>query len=331
MRQWFGLDIGSNQVKVLEAEKTAQGFKAAKMAAVQVGNKSLAEAIKAAVKEAGIKSGAEANTALPESEVFTRIIETPKLSEAELASSIQYEAEQYIPVPMNEVELFHQVIAGEQDRDENFMKVLLIATPKTEITELTRLFDQAELIPKSLETELFSQKRVLGNEKKVQVIASFGHKTTDLLVLNHGIPCFTYSVNAGGLSLTKTLVNELSLETEQAEEYKKTYGLREDLLEGKVSKILSPVIDEVVSQINKAFLYLQQQGYNKIPDELVLSGGGALLPGLTGYLAAKLNLETVVADPFSQFIHDDEFKKRFPYETNPQWATAAGLALKGWI
>ena len=331
MSTFFGLDIGSTQVKVMQAGKNNQGLTVEKFALVETNLKNQAMAIKQAMKEAGIKGTAEVNVALAESEVYSKIIDTPKLSETELASSIQYEAEQYIPVALAEVELFHEVLCIQEGKDEKMMKVLLIAVPKERINSLLSLIDQAGLIPRSLETELFSVKRLFNKEDKTQILVSCGYKTTDLMILSKGIPVFNYSVNVGGLALTKSLMNELNLPVDQAEEYKKTYGLRTDLLEGKVAKILTLVVDEIVSQINKAMMFLQQQGFNKPPEELVLVGGGALLPGLSAYLAAKLNLEVVVGDPFAKFIKNEAFKKLVIQESNPQLTTVTGLAVKGLI
>ncbi|MDZ7586204.1 MAG: type IV pilus assembly protein PilM [Patescibacteria group bacterium] len=331
MNSFFGLDIGLTQVKVLQAGKNNQGLVVEKLAIVKFDPKNKVLAIKQALKEAGIKGVAEVNVALAESEVFSKIIETPKLSTTELASSIQYEAEQYIPVALTEVELFHQVLSVQEGSDEKIMKVLLIAVPKTRMNSLLNLIDQAELIPKSLETELFSVQRIVGDENKTQILLSCGYKTTDLMILNKGIPVFTFSINVGGLALTKSLMIQLNLPIDQAEEYKKTYGMRTDLLEGKIAKILTLVVDEIVSQINKAMMFLQQQGFNKPPEELVLTGGGALLPGLSAYLAAKLNLEVVVGNPFAKFVKDEAFIKLITQESNPQLATVAGLAVKGLI
>ncbi len=331
MSLFFGLDIGSTQIKVMQAGKNNQGLRVERFALVETDPKNQAAAIKQAIKEAGIKGAAEVNVALAESEVFTKIIETPKLSETELASSIQYEAEQYIPVALSEIELFHQVLSVQEGIDGKMMKVLLIAVPKERVNSLLNLIDQAELIPKSLETELFSVKRIFSKEDKIQILVSCGYQTTDLMILSKGVPVFTFSVNVGGLALTRSLMNELNLSVDQAEEYKKTYGMKADLLEGKVAKILTSVVDEIVSQINKATMFLQQQGFNKPLEELVLSGGGALLPGLSAYLAAKLNLEVVVGDPFVKFIKDDAFKKMVTQESNPQLTTVTGLAVKGLI
>jgi len=334
MGAFFGLDIGSSQVKVLEAEKANSGFRIKHYAAVNhtEGSGGLAVTVQKALKEAGIKAAAEVNLALPESDVYTRIIETPRLSETELASSIQYEAEQYVPVALSEVELYHQVLeeAG-VDTEKKTMRVLLIAVPKERIKRLTQLLDQAGLIPKSLETELFSLKRVFTDLSKSQLLILFGHKSTDLMIMKKGSPLFLHSMGSGGMALTKNLVNELSLAEDQAEQYKRTYGLREDLLEGKVAKVLMPLIDEVVSQVNKAFVYIQQQGVKKLPEQLVMTGGGALLPGLSGYLVKKLNMEVVVGDPLQRFVKDEDFKKLITSETNPHLGAVVGLAVKGWL
>ncbi len=332
MSSFFGLDIGTAEIKALEAQKVSEGFKLKHFAAQQIEGKDPAEVIKAVVKEAGIKSTAEVNVALPESEVYTRIVTTPKLSETELASSIQYEAEQYVPVSLSEVELFHQVLETDDQRvNEKEMRVLLIAVTKERLKRLTDLLDKAQLIPKSLETELFSLKRVFADIGKTQLLLSLNHKTTDMMILDKGLPLFLHSMASGAMAMTKTLMTELNLSEEQAEQYKRTYGMREDLLEGKVSSLLSPLVSEVVSQANKALTYLKQQGFNKQPDQLVLTGGGALLPGLSAYLVKTINMEVVVGNPFRGFTSSEELKKLITAENNPQLAAVTGLAIKGLV
>jgi type IV pilus assembly protein PilM len=137
-----------------------------------------------------------------------------------------------------------------------------------------------------------------------------------------------HSLPMGGMSLTRSLVNEMNLSEIQAEQYKQTYGLRSDLLEGKVGVVLTPLMNELINQINKAYSYLSERGYKKTPEQVILAGGGALLPGLTNFLVAKLNTEVIVADPFKNFVKDDDFKKLVTLEANPHWTTAVGLAIK---
>lgn len=329
MSSFFGLDIGSSQVKVLQAQKHETGYLVKHFAALNIQGRKVEEVVKSAVKEAEIKFTAEVNVALPESEVYTRIVTTPRLSETELASSIQYEAEQYVPVPMDQVELFHQVLDQTQVvGDEKKMQVLLIAVTKERLKKLTELLDVAGLMPKSLETELFSLKRVFSDENKIQLLMSLGHKTTDMMVLNKGVPVFLHSMALGSQAMTKTLMNELGLNQEQSEQYKRTYGVRSDLLEGKVARLLTPLIDQVVEQVAKAGVYLGQLGFKKQIEQLVLVGGGALLPGLSSYLVKQTNIEVVVGDPLQRFIKDENLNKMIGKESNPQLATVIGLAIK---
>lgn len=329
MGSFFGLDIGSSQVKALQAQKHETGYKVNHFATENIKGRDLVEVIKSVVKEAGIKLTSEVNVALPESEVYTRIVTTPRLSETELASSIQYEAEQYVPVSMDQVELFHQVLDQvENSTGEANMRVLLIAVTKERLKKLTDLLDMVGLMPKSLETELFSLKRVFSHPDKAQLIVAFGHKTTDMMVLNKKVPLFLHSMASGSQAMTKTLVNELGLSIEQAEQYKRTYGVREDLLEGKVAQLLLPLVDQVVTQVEKAVVYLSQQGFRKQIDQLVMVGGGALLPGLSSYLVKKTNIEVVVGNPLDRFIKDETLTKKIASESNPQLATVIGLAIK---
>ena len=328
MASFFGLDLGSSQIKVAQAKKAGQGFKLAHLAVESVVNETEAEAIKKVVKSAGIKLSSEVNLALPESEVYTRIVDIPKLSETELNSAIQFEAEQYVPVSLDEVELFHQILPG-NDVESKTMKVLLIAVPKARLSKVTVLLDGAGLIPHNLETELFSLKRVLAEPNRYQLLLLLSHKTTDMMVVYKGEPVLMHSLPGGGLALTRSLVSEMGLSEVQAEQYKHAYGLRPDLLEGKVAGVLAPLMSELVSQIEKTYVYLNEQGFKKAPEQVVLAGGGALLPGLTSFLVGKLNTEVVVADPFKNFVKDETFHQLAPTEANPQWSVAVGLAVKG--
>lgn len=329
MASFFGLDLGSSQIKVAQAESSGQGFKLQHLAVESMINETETETISKVIKTAGIKFSSEVNLALPESEVYTRIVDVPKLSETELNSAIQFEAEQYVPVSLDEVELFHQILTPSEASDSKTMPVLLIAVPKEKLTKINRFLDDAGLIPHNLETELFSLKRVLSEANRYQLILLLSHKTTDMMVIYKGEPILLHSYPGGGLALTRSLITEMNLSEMQAEQYKQTYGLRHDLLEGKVAAVLMPMMSELVNQINKAYASLNEQGYKKNPEQIVLAGGGALLPGLTGFLASKLNTEVVIADPFRQFVKDETFNRLVKTEANPQWSVAVGLAIKG--
>jgi type IV pilus assembly protein PilM len=328
MTSFFGLDIGSSQVKAVQAEKSPQGYRLQHLGVETISGDGTAAAIQKLLKISGIKLSSEVNLALPESEIYSRIVNVPKLSDVELNSAIQYEAEQYVPVSLDEVELFHQILTESSSLDEKTMKVLLIAVPKARLKRDSDLMDQCGLIPHTLETELFALKRVLADPTRYQLLILLSHKTTDLMVVHRGEPILMHSLPSGGMALTRTLINEMNLSEIQAEQYKQAYGLRRDLLEGKVANVLTPLLNEIISQINKAYVFLNEQGYKKTPEQVVLAGGGSLLPGLTNFFVDKLSTEVLVADPFKNFIKDDNFKKMVTSASNPHWTTAVGLAIK---
>ncbi len=327
MTSFFGLDIGSSQIKAIQAERTPQGFRLKHLGMETIGSDGAVPAIRKLLKVSGIKLSSEANLALPESEIYSRIVSVPKLSDVELNSAIQYEAEQYVPIALDEVELFHQIL-NNSSLDDKTMKVLLIAVPKERLKKDSDLLDQCGLIPHTLETELFALKRVLADQARYQLLILLSHKTTDLMVVHRGEPILMHSLPTGGMALTRSLINDMNLSEIQAEQYKQTYGLRKDLLEGKVAAVLMPILNELVNQINKAYVYLNEQGFKKTPEQVILAGGGALLPGLTNFLVEKLNTEVLVADPFKNFIKDESFKKMVTVASNPHWTTAVGLAIK---
>lgn len=331
MGAFFGLDIGTSQVKLLQVDKSNQGLVLKHVAIAKIEEEEPLSAIAKCVKTAGVKYSSEVNLALAEKDVYTRIVTTPLLSETELASSIRYEAEQYVPIPLDQVELYHQILSKDTESDKKTMQVLLIAVPKDKITKITSFLDQTGLIPRSLETELFALKRALSDENKFQLLLLISHKSVDLMVVRHGMPLFMHSVASGGHALTRALMNDLALSEIQAEQYKTTYGIRTDLLEGKVATILTPLVNDWIDQVNKAYIYLQEQGHKKLPEQVVLAGGGALLPGLSSYLVKKLNTEVIIGDPFKRFVRDEKFKKQIAYEANPHLSTVVGLAIKGLV
>jgi type IV pilus assembly protein PilM len=323
----FGLDIGSVQARVVQAEKTSKGYKLKHLAAASVTNEA-SLTVSTLLKTSGIRLSAEVNLALSEDEIYSRIITVPKLSAMELNSAINYEAEQYVPIPLNEVELFHQILNESDAIETKTMKVMLIAVPKDRLKHLENFLDKCGLIPRSLETELIAIKRVLAEAGRFQLLLLLNHKSTDMIVVHRNDPVLMHSWSSGGMTLTRTLVNEMGLGEMQAEQYKHTYGLREDLMEGKVAQVLLPVFKELINEINKIYIYLNEQGLRKTPDQVILAGGGALLPGLTSFLVKELNTEVIVADPFKNFIKDENFKKFVPMAINPEWTTVVGLAIK---
>lgn len=338
-----GLDIGSSAIKLvgLSGKPDKARLETFGLAVNPVGNidteneqekVKIAQTIKKLWQDAAIKTK-QVVAALPESKVFTRLVEMPTLSDAELASAIQWEAEQYIPIPMSEVQLDYKVV----DKPIALsgvakMKVFLVATPTALVQKLTELLEMADLEPVALETELIALARSM--LKGVAVVPGtavlmvhFGASTCDFCVVENNLLVFTRSLSTGGLALSRAMASELGLELNQAEQYKRTYGLDGTQLQGRVRNTLLPVFATIENELRKGMQFYAGEQGRKI-SRIILSGGGAYLPDGVRQLAADLGLEVVVGNPLSAVAVDPTQQKRIG-SMGAVFGVAVGLALRG--
>lgn len=248
---------------------------------------------------------------LPESVVSTKVIDIPPLTEAELASAIGWQAEQHIPIPKEELSLQYKVIYRPAKNDkQGMMRVLLTGTRKPIVERYLNLFTNLGIEPTFLETQMLSIVRSLGitKEEPPTMIVNLGATNMDLSVVANGELVFVFTQPGVGILLTKTLQQTLGLDSQQAEQYKRTYGLMEDQFEGKVRNALMPVTNSMVTNIQKAMRYFDNQETQTIKggtiQRLVLTGGSAQLPGIAEYLTTALNLEILLSAPFATATGD---------------------------
>lgn len=335
----LGLDIGTHAIKLIELG--VEGGKFGLMAAgstptppkalsspALADTEALAAAIKKLFKETGAKSK-EVNIALPESKVFTRVIEVPQLSDRELTSAIRYEAEQYVPMPLDEVNLDFTVLQDSKQTGSNKMELLLVAAPKVLLEKYLGILELAELSPVAAETEIIASARALANSVpnvKTVMIVSMGAQTTDMAILRGGILTFTRSVSAGGDALTRSIVQTLELNSMQAEEFKKTYGLEQNKLEGKIVAAVKPIMDTITGEIKRAAAYYQEKYKDESVQVVLLSGGTARLPGMVTYLAQSLGIEVQLANPWVGVYREPRFNVLST--EGPNFCVAVGLALR---
>jgi type IV pilus assembly protein PilM len=242
-------------------------------------------------------------TILPEALAYTSIVAMPYLSDAELASSIHWEAEQHIPVPLDEVELEYEVLhkpkkgaVGEK------MQIMLVAAKKDVIQRVSTLFSEAGLELVHMETSLLAcLKGVTSTLLQDQAVAilNMGALSTDVMIVESGKPVLTYTIQTGGLVLTRAIQQGLGLSGQQAEEYKRAYGFDAAQLEGKVKQSMDPVMSILVGEIRKALQYYQSSKTNANIRSILLTGGGSYLPGLSAYFTETLSAEVSVVNPFN--------------------------------
>ncbi len=273
--------------------------------------------------------GNEVTIALPESKVFTRVInDLPYLSDDELVSAIRYSAEEFVPLPTDQVNLNWEVI--DRSKQKNITQVFVVASPKNIVDRYIKVMAMAGVRPRSLETEIIATTRALvGNNhfSPTTLIVQMGATTTDFAVVTSGVIMLTRSIATGGVVLTRSLSQYLNFEPLQAEEYKKTYGILEDQLGGKIYQVLKPLVDIIIAECQRVILSFQAKNPQNPIKRVVLSGGGAKLPGIVIYLANSLGLEVQEADPWYFEASNAQLVSKLSPEAT-LYTVAVGLALR---
>jgi len=339
-----GLDIGPSSIKLVQLFPDSTGFSLGAVGKIatpqnslysesEMDHKKLAQVIANLFKESRATISS-LSISLMESQVVTKIIEMPLLSDNELASAIKWEAEQYIPWPIDDVSLDWQIInkpINEVKAVDSKMQVLLVAAPTALINRYVKILQMANLEVVSVETEVLSLARsvfLCDTAAPTTVVLDIGSLNTNICIVENGVMVFSRSIVTGGVSLTRAVSNDLGMDFNQAEEYKKTYGLDQTKLSGRVAQAIKPIFDVIVNEMKRAFSFYQNIKPDGSIKRVVVSGGSAKLPGVVFYIASQMSdVEVQIADPWKnvklpqKMLYD-------PRSEGSDYTTAVGLALK---
>ncbi len=337
-RKHVGIDIGSSSVKLASLEPGPGKYKL-----VAIGDWPIPENLTGAEKDVAVTEGLKqlvkeakvstklAAISLPESQVYSRVIEMPYLPEPELTAAIRWQAEQYIPVPLAEVVHKHVVLRTEGMGGPGAkMEILLVAAPMTLVNSYMNVVSKAGLEVIAVETELFS---VVRSTVEGQVgapptlVVDFGADGASMGVVADDQIALVQPSSFGSRALTRAIAKELNLQVNQAEEYKKSYGLDEGKLEGKVSTTIRPIIESFVGEIKKVLAFYATKAGAEGVRRILLTGGGSLLEGLVPYLTETVGVEVLVGNPFWQ-VELTEAQAKLIGGNGAIFATSTGLALK---
>jgi len=333
MAAHFGLDIGSTSIKIVKSDGK-------KISAVSVVSNStgknlmgmsnaekiaLADQIKEMVKTANLR-GKRVVASIPESLVFSRIMKFPVMSSPELATAIKWELDQSVPFPPNEVETSWTVLEKPNKiKGDEKISVYVVAVPTPVSDAYVQLLELLELDPLRLENEIPALMRaflpILSNDNP-SVIANIGASGTGLVLVGKEKIFGNYYLPFGGTVMTKLVADAFGLPIEQAESYKRTYGMAKDQLEGKMFPVLKPAIDNLAGEIKKMAVAYQNEHKESSISRVILTGGGAYLNGLIPYLTESLSgTEVVIGDPFTDLDVDQKYKS-----LGPVFAVSYGLS-----
>lgn len=267
---------------------------------------------------------------LPESKSFVRVIHIPQMSEAEIDNAIAYEAESYIPIPVDQVYLDWQIVGQKGDR----LEVLIIACPKDHVDKYLGVLEKANLIPVALEVESQSLVRSLIDPKSTEItlIMDLDALRSNLIMVEGSTLQFTSSVPIAGNTFTETIASALGISSDKAEMVKKKIGIENTTEYPKLKEALSPVLNNLSAEVKNILAFYQEHSQNKV-SSLVLCGGTSKLPHLDEFLGSQFadipNFKVTLANPWLNLKNINSSAMTSLDALG--FTTAIGLASRYWL
>lgn len=272
---------------------------------------------------------------LPEEECFVRIIRVPRLPKAELDPAIRWEAESAIPMPPAEAVISWEVI--EEGGGKDHYDVLVAGVPIELANSYAEMLQAVPILPVAFEPESFAISRALLGPKDqgAILIIDMGREHTGVTIVAGRRVRVTANIPIAARVFTERIAKERKVPLEKAEEMKRKFGITPKDEGLAIRKILQPVLDDIIIQIKQFFSFYETHAHVDAPvgggetpqsklkiQQVLLTGGDALLPHLPEYFSAAFSMPVSVGDPFRSSGGPPKHIK-----PHPLYATAIGLAL----
>jgi type IV pilus assembly protein PilM len=264
--------------------------------------------------------------------VIVKKITLPVMTESELAESIYWEAEQYIPFDIQDVNLDYQILDG-GDGSKGTMDVLLVAAKKEKIADYTGVIGQAGRKAVVVDVDAFALQNAYeinyGIEPSaVVVLLNAGASATNINILSGDQSVFTRDISIGGNAYTEALQRELSLPFDVADQLKR--GVPGDgVTFDDARPVLRAVSDNVMLEIQKTFDFFKATAASDRIDRIMVSGGASRAEGFTEMLTERFEAPVEPFDPFKRVAFDvKKFNIESAADVAPTVAVAVGLALR---
>jgi type IV pilus assembly protein PilM len=334
-----GLDIGSRSIKIAEVEEKKKGFFLKKFGMIDISPgviedgairkpEEAADAIRQLFSVYRIKEK-NVTISIGGYSIIVKTINVQAMDEAQLQEKIHFEAEQYIPFDIKDVNLDFQIF-GETENNPNQMSVLLVAAKKEMINDYVNLVQMAGLNPCVVDVDAFALQNIyeINYETEGENVAliDIGANKTTLNILKGNMSVFMRDVSLGCQQINNKIITMSRCSVEEAEKLYHSEQIKnasKDIVE-----IVETVITDWSTEIRRALDFF----YSTYPDDnikkIVLSGGGANIKKFRELLADEAAAEVEIINPFKNFSVDDGFDSSYIERIAPQSALCMGLAIR---
>lgn len=334
---FFALDIGTNSIRMIQLSGNAEkGWTLDKFAYVPVdqkitkddsetGKRKLGEIILGAREQAGIKTKNIA-IGLPARKTYTAIIEVPNAPQRELTQTVKYEADQYVPMSVDEAKIDFAVL-GISPNDAKKAEILLSSTDNAYAESVMESVEQLGLNVIAQEPEPIAMVRALApvGVQDARMIIDLGETSTDLVVMYQGSPRLVRSIPGGLLSFVRTVENSLKVRDDQARQFILKFGLAQDKLEGKVFEALKSTLEGFAMEMTKSVRFFQNRYVGVQVGGIVLSGFSGIIPFMAEYIEMQTGVATTQGNPW-QYVKVTPAQQQMLLPVASEFAVAIGLA-----
>jgi type IV pilus assembly protein PilM len=339
-----GLDIGSSAVKAVELKAAGKGFKVLAFASEPIPPDSIvdgaiidgaavSDAIKRLFDNKAFKTK-EVAASLSGNAVIVKKISLPVMTEAELGESIYWEAEQYIPFDIQDVNIDYQILdAGTGPESKGTMDVMLVAAKKEKIADYTGVISQAGRLPVIVDVDAFALQNAFEvnygvDPQAVVVLLNAGASAININIIQGDQSVFTRDVSMGGNAYTEAVQKELNLPFDTAEQLKKGMAV-DNVSVDDVKPVLHAMTENVLLEIQKTFDFYKATATSDKIDRILLSGGASRVDGFAEAVAERFGAPVEPFDPFKTIAFDAAKLGLADAEASiPAAAVAVGLALR---
>jgi type IV pilus assembly protein PilM len=338
-----GIDISASSVKVLELSKVGEQYRVERYAVEPLPQNAVvehaiteieqvADAVERAYKRSGTKAK-HAAVAIAAAHVICKTLRMPaSLSEEELQTQIELEADHHVPYPMNEVNLDFTVIGPCEDNPEE-VDVLLAACRKEIVDDYLAVIQSKRLTPLVVDVETYAMENAYGliaqqmpgaGMERTVAVLDVGATTMNVTVMHNNRSVYTRDHNFGGRQLTEEIQRRYGLSYEEAGLAKKQGGLPDNYQ----SDVLRPFMEGMCQEIMRALQYFYSSSPFNSVDQLLLAGGCAQILGIEEMVAARVGVSTQIANPFAAMSVASRVKPQLLTNEAPSLMVSCGLAMR---
>jgi type IV pilus assembly protein PilM len=333
---FFGLDIGTTAVRLVELHGSGPTKTLVKYAYVPIESKlvlsdskadqqKLMQTIRELVGQARLSTRNVA-VGIPSQRVFTAVVDFDRLPPAELSKAIRYQADSLIPTPLESSKIDWAVI-GDSPKDKTKVEVLLSSVENAFVEERLDLLESIGLEVIAFEPDNLALTRALiaSDVTGPQMVLDIGSKSTDLVMTMNGAPRLTRAIPTGAEAIIRSAAQNLNIDDKQARQFVFKFGLGKDKLEGRIYDAIIGTIDLLTSEIDKSIKFFQARYTDQNISRMIVTGGASALPEFPLYLANKFGIEVEIGNAWRNVAFAPERQNELLAVSN-HFGVAAGLA-----